>query len=312
MSKEFTLIPGGTDIYHANKYVEITKNSEIYLYKHTPSSTGKYFGYCTGGCSLKVFLSKPTSIGGDYFFKHVKGYYTHIEHHRMLSCKYYEPSRGSSEQPVKLSPIYLDEIINFIKENSYWIFKYINAYIIKDLGTMSSDYYIQIIKNIFVENINNLSTSDRISTKLLPYNILELMFGNGKINYKDIKPQTINFSKLIAKLSTHGIKYFDYILFILKGNNLLRDILGLEVIQSKEYGRDLIKPKTLMKIEIPIHINELSVYISKNKTKDVELFLLSDNEIKYKYEPKQANIIIENKIRYNKIVNEIESLFFSK
>lgn len=57
MSKEFSLVPGATDdIYQANEYVEITKNSEIYLYKHTPRSKSKYFGYCTGGCNLKVFL----------------------------------------------------------------------------------------------------------------------------------------------------------------------------------------------------------------------------------------------------------------
>lgn len=309
MSKEFTLEPAGVDVFHANDYVKITKNSEKYLYKHSKSSESKYFGYCTGGCNLKVFRSKPTIENGDYFFKHVRGYYTPIEQHRMLSCKYYEPKKGSLEQPRKLSPIYLDEIINFIKENSYWIFKYINAYIIKDLGVISSDYYIKVIKNIFVDNVATLSTSDKISTKLLPYNIFELMFRSGKIDYKDIKPQTINFSILVSKLSSEGIKYFDYILFILTGNNLLRDVLGLEVIQSKEYGKDLIKPKTLMKIEIPVHINELSRYISKNKNKDIELFLLSDNEINHLYEPKQAKIIIENKMRYNKIFNEINKLF---
>lgn len=309
MSKEFTLEPAGVDVFNANDYVEITKNSEKYLYKHSKSSKSKYFGYCTGGCNLKVFRSKPTTENGDYFFKHVKGYYTSAEQHRMLSCKYYEPTKGSSEQPHKLSPIYLDEIINFIKVDSYWIFKYINAFILKDLGIMSSDYYIKVIKNIFVDNVDTLSTSDKISTKLLPYNIFELMFRSGKIDYKDIKPQTINFSKLVSKLSSEGIKYFDYILFILTGNNLLRDVLGLEVIQSKEYGKDLKKPKTLMKIEIPVHINELSIYISKNKNKDLELFSLSDNEINHLYEPKQAGIIIENKMRYNKIFNEINKLF---
>lgn len=306
MSKEFTLNPGDIEYYHANDFIEVTKNSNKYLYKPNKKSAGRYFGYCTGGCDLKVFRSKPTTENGDYFFKHVKGYYTPQEQNRMYSCRYYKPAKGKREQPQPIDIEYLQEIFEFLVNNSYWIYRYINTQILKDIGIMSTDFFINIIKNVFVDNVDKLSTSDRISTRLLPYNILELMFGSGKIEFTNMNYNTINFDSF-----KKGLPYFDYFIFILTGSNLEKNVLGLEVIQEKNYGKFLDKPITLHSVEIPIDIHGLVKFIDRYKKFEVNNFLLSNEEIKTKYNQneKQAKMIISNKERYQKITNSINELF---
>lgn len=304
MSKYFTLIPGHKEEYHANKYEKITKNAPQYEFHQKGGGAPRFFGYCTGGCELKVFLSKPTTKNGDRFFKHVKGYYSSINQIKMQSCNNYKPSRGQAEHPVPLPPLYLDEIFEFIKKNSFWIYKYINSNVLKGIGVMRSDFFIELIEDIFVSNVGTLSTSDKITKKMLPYNILALMFGSGKMNYANIKAKKINFDKFLSDLAiNHKISFYNYIFFLLNDDYLEQNCLGLEVIQSQNLGKPLEKPINLYTKRINIDIHGLYSFIKDNEYYDSQ-YKLSDKNINIRF-PKYAPIILSNKKLYTKITEDI-------
>jgi hypothetical protein len=304
MSKHFTLTPGSNEEFHANDYEKVTKNASQYLYYPKGGGSPRFFGYCTGGCELKVFLSKPTTENGDKFFKHVKGYYSLIDQIRMQSCNNYKPSRGQIEQPIPLPPLYLDEIFEFIKKNSFWIYKFINAYVLKDIGIMRSDFYIELIRNIFVTNVKTLSTSDKITKKMLPYNILALMFGTGKMSYSNIKAKKIDFDKFLTKVTaSHKIFFYNYIFFLMNDDYLDENCLGLEIIQSENFGVELEKPINLYTKRIEIDSHGLYNFIKDNEYFESQ-YKLSDTEIISRF-PKHSTIILNNKKLYEKITNEV-------
>lgn len=306
MSKEFLLDPNDPTEYSANDYEELTLCAPQYTYY---SADGKphLFGYCTD-CKLKVFWSKPKKPDGDYFFRHVKGYYSSIEQMSMLFCSNYRPSKGISGGAKPLDKEFLDEIFDFLKENGFWVYQFINAHILNGIGRMSTDFFIHLIHNIFVQNANKLSTSDKILERILPYNILALMSGSGNIFYKDIKRTNIQFEKFQDDLKTkHSIHFFNYIHFSLRPCFYDRDYLGLEVIKSHDYGKPLLLPKVLHTIEIPIDNNKLLTFLQDKKLNEYR-FLLSDEEISLRFPSPDKERIIEEKYRYLKVKDAMEKL----
>lgn len=302
MSKEFLLDPKETISYNANKYSKITKYSDYYKYFDSKGNC-HWFGYCTC-CNLKVFLSKPKTKNGDWFFRHVKGYYTGIEQIKMLSCDNYHPSKGNKGDPEPLPTIYIDEIITFLKDNAYWCYKFINSSILRDLGTMSLDFFISTIKDIFITNVKELTTADRLVERTLPYNILSLINRVGTMPFSEIRYSTINFDTVLIRES---ITYFNSILFSYSYEEEHSKSLRFEIIKSKSYGSDLLRPKTLYSKMISINTNDFYLFIKKHKRFE-DLYSLSNDEIKKRY-PKNEAIIIKEKNKFIKVKTQINAIF---
>jgi len=306
MSKMFTLKPYAIDEYHANEYSKTTKNAPHYKYYPDGEKEGKFFGYCTGGCGLKVFLSKPTKEGGDYFFKHHKGYYSDLELIKMESCNNYKPSKGQKTQPIALPPEYLDEIFDFLRKYAYFVYGYINEYVLKRIGYMTSDFFIELIEDIFVTHVKTLSTSDRISIKMLPYNILYLMYGSGRMDFSLIKKRKINFKPFEKELKMQEIDFYNYFLFLYTDEYFNEDCIGLEVIKSEDWGKKLEKPILRYQKKIKIDNHGLMKFIN-DKSSFVHIYKMNENEIINKYKD-TSDAILNYRKEYHKITDKINEL----
>lgn len=305
MSKEFLLNPNDTDVVSANDYEKITKFDAAFIY-YSSDNTKHKFGYCTH-CGLKVFWTKPKKENGDHFFRHVSGFYTEVEQIRMLSCDNYKPSKGITGNPKPLPPSYLGEIISFIKDNSFWIYKYINKYVLNDIAYLNEKYYVSLIESIFINNVKSLSTVDMITERMIPYNILALINTTGNIDFKKINNSTINFKRFSDNKKD---KYYDYVHFSLRKEFLEEKILGLEVINSIDFHKNaIIPPNTLYTKKIPIHINKLFEYIKHEKKYEHKFKMSNEQILNSKFKFKES--IIKEKKLYDYIVYEIENLKIS-
>lgn len=304
MSKDFLLNPGDTFSHSANDYEELTRFNKNYIY-HSADGRAHKFGYCTS-CTLKVFWSQPKTGYEDHYFRHVKGYYTASEQTRMLSCDNYKPSKGVDGGPEPLTKVFLDEIYSFIKENGFWIFRYINAHILKDIGVMSTDFFISIIDDLFVKNVNNLSTADKILERTLPYRLLALMSQKrGNMEYTEIRAQTINFNDLKDTLKKEkGITSFDFLHFSLRPEYHDSGYMGLEIINIDPHTN---RAECIHLIKIPIDTNALLIYIKDNKWQESD-YLLSDEAIEKKYSSPKSTYKIGEKQRYFKIKDAMNRL----
>lgn len=302
MSKEFLLEPNGIKKYNANEYEKITKFDKNFTILN--GKKPRKFGYCTD-CGLKVFWTHPKTENGDYFFRHISGYYTETERIRMLSCDNYEPSKGRGGNPLPLTNDFLNDIYIFIKENGFWIYKYINK-ILNGQARMHHSYFIAIIKNIFIDNATGLTTAHKITERTLPYNLLSLINDlSGNIEFTKVRFTSMHFDKL---LEANQIKYYSYIHFSLRDDFMLENTMGIEVIKSYDHKNKcpIIPPEVLCTIKIPIDRMGLFRYIEEQKKYEFNYFL-TDEQI-YSKGFKYPGSIINNKTVYKEIKEVINSL----
>ena len=305
MSKKFLIEPNSTSEIDANDYEKVTKFDKKFIHFSKDGKPHK-FGYCTS-CGLKVFLTKPKIKGGDYFFRHESGYYSETEQIRMLSCRNYHPSTGIRGNPKKLNQKFLAEIITFLKDNAFWIFKYINSkYMLYGKAFINYKYFVSQIENIFIKNVKSLSTSDLINERMLPYNILALINdGTGNINYTDASNNSINFMKLHNE---DKIPFFNYYHFSLEKDFFKKGVLGLETVKNLDFkGNDITPPKVMKTIYIPIKFKGLYEFIEHEK-KFEKKYQMSSEELKernYQY----IDTILKEQERYHYIKQAMHSLF---
>lgn len=304
MSTTFLLSPNATTEYDANEYEKITKFDDRYIYFCKRNKPHK-FGYCTC-CGLKVFWTLPKKDGGSYFFRHEAGYYSETERIRMLSCDNYKPSKGVTGNPEKVTKDFLDDIFIFLKENGFWIYKYINK-ILGGNGYVNPEYLLECIKNIFIDNIDGLTTAHKLSERIIPYNILSLINDlNGNIKYEHVRPDTINLKFFIDK---NNIKYYNYIHFSLYKDYIENNVMGVEVIKSYDHNTktEVNPPKVLFVEKIDINKLGLFQYIEEQKKYEYKYDLSDDDIMNSKLKFKE-NIIKDKNIR-SEITKALDEMF---
>lgn len=152
-----------------------------------------------------------------------------------------------------LTPLQVNELKDFIKENSYLIYEYINTEVLKNIGVMNQEYFLKVIKDIFNENTNTKINFNDVNTNIFPYYIFTLLSYHGKIDYTSFRTETINFSQINREAST----YYNYVKF-----SLDNDFLTIALMQSKMGGmavdEDIVKFKkevTVKKLGLEEFIN---------------------------------------------------------
>lgn len=177
-----------------------------------------------------------------------------------------------------MSDLYLKDLIDYIVKNAFWIYRYINSYILKDYKNMSMEFSLNSIENIFVTQRDLLSSHDKISEALIPYNILALINNRSGNTYSDdISFSTIGLNDMKSELIS---KYeeFDYVHFSLRDDFLRYNILGCEIIKYTENG----SPSVLHTYTFEIDSLGLTKYISENQELEKYFLTLYDNELEKK------------------------------
>ncbi|WP_072681771.1 hypothetical protein [Arcobacter sp. LA11] len=154
------------------------------------------------------------------------------------------------QEKKPLSPLQLNELKNFMKENSSFVYEYINSEVLKDIGIMNKDYFSKVIQNIF----NEETDIEKINPNILPYFIFTLLFDKGKVDYTSLRVETINFKQINKEAST----YYNYVQFSLKN-----DSLHIELIQSKIGGMPIDKDIVKFTKIVPIKNTGLEEFINK-------------------------------------------------
>jgi len=145
-----------------------------------------------------------------------------------------------------------DELKNFVQLNSYLIYKYINSEILKDIGEVNSDYFINTINSMFTKNLLDYTKLEQISLDNIAYEIFPYFLLNGKIDYTSLRIETIDLTALNIEASV----YYNYARFSIK-----EDILVIELMQTKIGGMPIDNDIVKYTKNIEIKKDGLSLFI---------------------------------------------------
>jgi len=145
---------------------------------------------------------------------------------------------------------------DFIKENSFLIYEYINSEVLKGVGKIHPDYFDKIISDIFT-NKKDIEIEEKISSNIFPYFIFTLLEGKGRLDYTSLRAETIKFDEIDKESSV----YYNYAKFTLKD-----DFLCIDLMQTKIGGMPIDKDIVKFTKRIPLKKMGLEEFIKKNKT----------------------------------------------
>ncbi len=145
-----------------------------------------------------------------------------------------------------------EELKNFIKENSNWIYEFINTEILKNIGVMNYNYFLQITQELFEEN----SMKEIPTSNMLPYFIFTQFSQQGTIAYTSLRVETLDFKQIDKEAKA----YYNYARFSIKN-----DCLCIELMQSKIGGMPIDGDIVKFTKNIPIKYSGLEEFINTKK-----------------------------------------------
>ena len=157
----------------------------------------------------------------------------------------------------ELDTVKPNELKVFIKENSYFIYEYINSQVLKNIAIMNPEYFIKIIKEIFDKKVD-------LNINIFPYFIFTQIGNKGKLDYTSFRKDTID----LTQINTESTTYYNYVKFSLNSDKFI-----IELMQNKIGGmpikEDILKFKKellLNKISLQEFIfNQNKNFLSSNK-----------------------------------------------
>lgn len=163
------------------------------------------------------------------------------------------------QKDKELNTVKPNELKVFIKENSYFIYEYINSQVLNNIAIMNPEYFINIIKEIFYKKVDL-----NINQNIFPYFIFTLIGNKGKLDYTSFRKGTIDLSQI----NTESTTYYNYVKFSLNSDKFI-----IELMQNKIGGmpikEDILKFKKellLNKISLQEFIfNQNKNFLSSNK-----------------------------------------------
>lgn len=144
------------------------------------------------------------------------------------------------------------EVTNFIKNNSYFIYEYINKEVLKDIGSINHDYFTKEIEDI----LKNKIEIKQININTFPYFIFTLLAKQGKLDYTSLRAESINLNSLNKESCT----YYNYVHFFIK-----KDIFTIALMQSKIGGMPIDEDIVKFKKEVIIKSKGLEDFIKECK-----------------------------------------------
>lgn len=150
----------------------------------------------------------------------------------------------------------INELKDYIKENSYLIYEFINSEILKSVGEINPDYFVKLISDIFAKQNDMKISEENINPNIFPYYIFTQLFGKGKMDYTSFRSETINFNQINKEASV----YYNYARFTLED-----DFLSINLMQTKIGGMPIDEDIVKFTKKVPIQSLGLEEFIKKNK-----------------------------------------------
>ena len=146
-----------------------------------------------------------------------------------------------------------NELKAFIKENSPLIYEYINSELLKDIGVMSSDFFVRLIDEFFKKE--NKIYGKNITADTLGYYLICEVLGEAKQAFPFFRKDTLSLDKIFSEAKV----YFNHVKF-----NIEDDIFTISLIQTKAGVSTLDEEIIKFSKQFPMRTSGIKEFIAKN------------------------------------------------
>ncbi|MCG3657721.1 hypothetical protein [Aliarcobacter butzleri] len=145
-----------------------------------------------------------------------------------------------------------NELKAFIKENSPLIYEYINSELLKNIGVMSSDFFVRLIDEFFKKE--NKIYDKNITADTLGYYLICEVLGEAKQAFPFFRKDTLSLDEIFKEAKV----YFNHVRFTIKD-----DIFTISLVQTKAGVSTLDEEIIKFSKQFPIKTSGLQEFISK-------------------------------------------------
>ncbi|MCT7556597.1 hypothetical protein [Aliarcobacter butzleri] len=145
-----------------------------------------------------------------------------------------------------------NELKAFIKENSPLIYEYINSELLKDIGVMSSDFFVRLIDEFFKKE--NKIYDKNITADTLGYYLICEVLGEAKQAFPFFRKDTLSLDEIFKEAKV----YFNHVKFFIKD-----DIFSISLVQTKAGVSTLDEKLIKFSKDFPMKTSGLQKFIEK-------------------------------------------------
>ena len=116
-----------------------------------------------------------------------------------------------------------NELKAFIKENSPLIFDYMNKEILKDIGCMSSAFFVRLVDEYFSKKEKKVSF-DNLTADMFGYYLIAEVLGETKQAFPFFRKDTLNLDEIFKEAKV----YFNHVKFTIEN-----DTFNIYLVQTK-------------------------------------------------------------------------------
>lgn len=147
-----------------------------------------------------------------------------------------------------------NELKVFIKENATLIYEYINSEILKNIGTLSPDFFVRLIEEFLNKNEKRVCTNNLTADTLGYYLITEIL-GEAKQAFPFYRKDTLSLDEIFKEAKV----YFNHVKFTIED-----DIFTIFLVQTKAGVSTLDEEIIKFSKQIPMKTLGLMEFIAKN------------------------------------------------
>lgn len=145
-----------------------------------------------------------------------------------------------------------NELKAFIKENSPLIYEYINSELLKNIGVMSSDFFVRLIDEFFKKE--KRIYQENITADTLGYYLICEFLGEAKQAFPFFRKDTLSLDEIFKEAKV----YFNHVKFSIKD-----DIFTISLVQTKAGVSTLDEEIIKFSKDFPMKISGLQEFIEK-------------------------------------------------
>ena len=161
-----------------------------------------------------------------------------------------------------------NELKAFIKENSSLIYEYINSEILRDIGTISANFFVRLIEEFFNKDEKRVCT-DNLTTDTLGYYLITEILGEAKQAFPFYRKDTLCLDAIFKEAKV----YFNHVKF-----NIEADIFTIYLVQTKAGVSTLDEEIIKFSKQIPMKTSGLTEFIAKNSNEPLNESLIKLKE----------------------------------
>lgn len=152
------------------------------------------------------------------------------------------------------------ELKNFIKENSPYIYKYTNTQILKDIGSISPNFFTRLLSEYFTKEEKRISTENLSADTLIYYLIAEVL-GDARQAFPFFRKDTLTLEGVFSEAKV----YFNHVKFTIE-----EGAFTIALIQTKAGVSTLEEELVKHSKSFAMKTTGLDEFIAKNSNKALD------------------------------------------